>query len=304
MGSLDRPEENEIVVDRGTGGELPFYCVSALKLSILSFATFGLYELFWFYKNWALVKARSGRDISPFWRAFFSPLYCYSLATAVNSAAVSVNVVPRITPAPIAGIYAGLALLWRLPDPYWLVCMFTFVPLIPIARQIRTVHETIRPGFESAVGWNGWSYLTLFTGGILACLAVIATLGPPTRVLRHSELPSSYQVTLEEAGVLEPEERIQLFYSAGIFSILEDGNLLTDSRVISYATTDGELYIASSPYAEILELDVAYSDSFLEDTVITISTMSGDEFSLLVSREDRRDKEFVSDLESRLPRRP
>ena len=297
-------EEIEISVDRASPGELPFYCVSPMKLSLLSVATFGLYELFWFYKNWVLIKAKSGRDISPFWRAFFSPLYCYPFATVVSSAAESANVAPRITPGPIAVVYAGLVLLQRLPDPYWLICLLSFVPLIPIARQIGAVHEAIRPGFRSAVGWSGWSYLTLAVGGPLACFAVLVSFGPPTRALRHSEVPSSYQVVLIEAGVLKPDERIQFFYSAGLFSILEDGNLLSETRVISYETVDGDLYVASSPYREIQEFDVAYSDSFLDDTVIRISTVSGDEFYLIVSTEDGRDKEFAAELERRLPRRP
>jgi hypothetical protein len=304
MGSFDRPEEIEFAVDRGATGELPFYCVSAMKLSILSVATFGLYELFWFYKNWSLVKARSGRDISPFWRAFFSPFYCYPFVTTVNSAAESVHVAPRLSPGLIAVTYAGLIFLQRLPDPYWLICFFSFVPLIPIAQQIRTVHEAIHPGFESAVGWNRWSYLTLVVGGTFAGLGVLSTLAVPTRALRQSEIPSSYEASLVEAGVLEPGEQIGFFYSAGLFSILEDGNLITDRRVISYETVDGELYAASSPYPEIRDFDVVYSDSFFEDTVITISTRTGDEFLLVVSNEDGRDKEFVADLEDRLSRGP
>ena len=307
MGPTERPEEIETAVDHRTADELPFYCVSAIKLSVLSLTTLGLYELFWFYKNWKLVRASSGRDISPFWRALFSPLFCYSFGRTVNSAAESVNVARRISPALIAAIYAGLLALERLPDPYWLICLFTFVPLLSIARQIRRVHEAIRPGFESAVGWGGWSVATLGVGGPLTALLVIATFviesGPPTRALRQSEIPSSYEVTLVEAGVLEPNERIQFFYSAGVFSILEFGTLLTENRVVSYETVNGELYIASSTYPEIQDLDVEYSDSFV---VLTISTLSGEEIILIVSAEDGRDKEFVSELQSRLraARRP
>jgi len=77
-------EKVGVSLDRDTGGALPFYCVSTMKFSILSLATFGLYELFWFYKNWAIVRARSDRDISPFGRALFSPFFCYSFASAVS----------------------------------------------------------------------------------------------------------------------------------------------------------------------------------------------------------------------------
>ena len=203
MGRTNKSEEIEIPVNRGTGAELPFYCVSAMKLSILSLVTFGLYEPFWFYKNWVLVRAKSGRNISPFWRACFSPFFCYSFASVVNSSAESVNIVQRIRPGPIAAIYAGLLLLQRLPDPYWLICLFSFLPLIPVARQIRTVHEAIRPGFESATGWGAWSYVTLAVGGILTGLALIDTFAPTTS---WEMANAAGQEAYEQAHYAEAEE--------------------------------------------------------------------------------------------------
>jgi hypothetical protein len=298
-----KAEDIEIAVDRGSIDDLPFYCVSPVKFSILSFATLGLYVLFWFYKNWVLIKARTGSSISPFWRAWFSPIFCYPFAVAVKSAAESVNLAQRTSPGTIAAIYVGLIILQRLPDPYSLIYLLSFVPLLPIVWRIREIHEAIRPGFDSAIGWNRWSFATLAVGAGIFGLVVAIVLGPSTRALRHSEIPSSYKTSLVEVGVLEPNEQIEFFYSAGLFSILEDGNLLTDKRVVTYETVEEELYVASSVYSEIRELDVEYSEDIFSDTAITVSTMSGDDFLLFVSAEDARDKEFVADLERRIPHR-
>src|SRR5258708_1698326 len=49
-------------------GEPLFFSVSLLKLLVMSTVTLGLYDLYWFYKNWTFVKERTARDISPFWR--------------------------------------------------------------------------------------------------------------------------------------------------------------------------------------------------------------------------------------------
>jgi hypothetical protein len=299
--SFDRPEAIEIELNRVSEDELPFYCVSPAKLAILSLASLGLYELFWFYKNWKMVEARSDQNISPFWRALFSPIFCYYFATTTNSAAESLNITQRIRPGIIATAYIGLILLQRLPDPYWLICFLSFVPLIPITRQIHTIHTTIRPGFESTVGWGRWSFATVAVCGPIAALAALATFGPPTKALRASEIPAAYQRTLVSAGVLEPGEPIQFFYSGGLFSILEDGNLLTKDRIITYETFEGEFYVSSSPYAQIRDLDIEYSKSFLDDTVLTITTVDDKQFILIVSPEDGRDKEFVADLRRRAP---
>jgi hypothetical protein len=51
--------------------------VSLMKLTVMSIVTLGLYELYWFYKNWTLIKERGKLEIAPFWRAFFAYFFCY-----------------------------------------------------------------------------------------------------------------------------------------------------------------------------------------------------------------------------------
>ncbi len=51
-----------------------FFPVSITKLIILSICTIGIYEVYWFYKNWEIIKQREYSKISPFWRAIFSAI--------------------------------------------------------------------------------------------------------------------------------------------------------------------------------------------------------------------------------------
>ena len=46
-----------------------FFATSQAKLAIMSIATLGIYDIWWFYKNWLAVRARTGRKIRPGWRA-------------------------------------------------------------------------------------------------------------------------------------------------------------------------------------------------------------------------------------------
>lgn len=55
-----------------------FFPASLLKLGVLSVYTVGLYEIYWFYKNWQLIRARERSNDSPFLRAFFALFFCYS----------------------------------------------------------------------------------------------------------------------------------------------------------------------------------------------------------------------------------
>ncbi|MGH7577402.1 MAG: hypothetical protein ACREM1_20010 [Longimicrobiales bacterium] len=62
----------------------PFFPVSTGKFVAMSACTVGLYDLYWFYKNWQRVRDRSGESLSPFWRAFFAPLWSFSLFRRVH----------------------------------------------------------------------------------------------------------------------------------------------------------------------------------------------------------------------------
>ena len=62
--------------------------------------------------------------------------------------------------------------------------------------------------------------------------------------------------------------------------------------------------MASAAYTEVLEVEVEYSESVLDDTLVTVVTEEGEEFILIVSPEDGRDREFVSELERRIPEDP
>ena len=70
-------------------GQPIFFPVSSLKLVVMCIVTFGIYEVYWFYKNWKLIKQRTASDIMPFWRAFFAVLFCYSCFKRIEEAATS-----------------------------------------------------------------------------------------------------------------------------------------------------------------------------------------------------------------------
>jgi hypothetical protein len=40
------------------------FTASTFKLVLMSLCTFGLYEVYWFYKNWVCIKKRTGENLS------------------------------------------------------------------------------------------------------------------------------------------------------------------------------------------------------------------------------------------------
>ena len=87
----DVPESHAL-----SGDEPPFFSTSVLKLVFLSLFSFGIYELYWFYRQWKYVKEREGIDIQPFWRAFFGFFFCHAFFRRCAA-----TIIPRSSGAPL-----------------------------------------------------------------------------------------------------------------------------------------------------------------------------------------------------------
>lgn len=149
-----------------------------------------------------------------------------------------------------------------------------------------------------------WAYWLLIPGAsvivILLSLTVAAMFMLPMTVIGGDEIKPSHTALLRERGVLLDNEQVVLFYSAAPFSILSDGNMLTDHRVVSYVTIDDELLVQNAAYEEIVGFTVISQGGFWEDTIIGIETASDEHFILFASPDEGGDKRFLSDLESRV----
>ena len=142
------------------------------------------------------------------------------------------------------------------------------------------------------------AYITLLPILLFACLSAFCMI-PSGEVVAGSRLPERQLEFLRNYYLLAPGETIDYFYSAGMFSFEQDGNYFTNYRVVSYwKEPDGSIYAAHARYADIEDIKVVYSKSFLEDTVVTIVT-ADEEFELWVSRTWRKDTRFVYELRQR-----
>jgi hypothetical protein len=159
-------------------GQPAFFAVSPLKLVVMSTVTFGIYELFWFYKNWKLVKQRTERDIMPFWRAFFGVLFCYSFFCEVQDESSSRGISFPSHPALLAACWIFLAVMWRLPDPYWLICLLSPLVLVPVQNTINRVNAVVAPNHDRNSRFSGWNIASVVIGVILFACSIIYTFLP------------------------------------------------------------------------------------------------------------------------------
>jgi hypothetical protein len=278
--------------------EAAFHHVSTVKFIIYSICSLGLYELVWFYKNWQYVRDRDGSTIMPFWRAIFSIIWCYPLAKEIADSHPRAN-------AGLAGLAAvgfiGLTLTWKLPDPWSLLSLIAFIPLLYLVTLINQINRErgVRGPFYARVRVH--HVLVCFIGTLLLGLALLGTFvsTPSTEVVKGDALPEEQIAWLRSSGVVDADEVIEFFYSTGVVSIKGQGGLVTNKRVISYDTEEDseKLVIESAFYKDIKDIDVEYSESALDDTEVYISTGEDDEgFSLFLSAESKGDRRAVERL--------
>ncbi|NVJ48970.1 MAG: hypothetical protein HWE13_12885 [Gammaproteobacteria bacterium] len=141
--------------------------------------------------------------------------------------------------------------------------------------------------------------------GLLVLLGITIETGaklgylPSTETLQRSDIPDRYKEILVEANIIDEKDIVYGFYSFGLLSIMEDGNLYTDKAVISYETLEDELFVYSARFEEIDELIFEPSDDFWVNSEIYVITKAGDEFLLVLDNFDDKDVEFYQGLEKR-----
>jgi hypothetical protein len=158
------------IVEQSDDARPLFFPVSTTKLVVLSVLSFGLYELFWFYKNWCLVRERERSNIQPFWRAFFGYFFCYSLFDKVQDEGYRLNDLPSLHAGLLAAGWIICNLLWKLPDPYWLVCFAAVLFIVPVQRLATRINISVAPNHDRNTKFTPWNWAIVAVGGIILAL--------------------------------------------------------------------------------------------------------------------------------------
>jgi hypothetical protein len=260
------------------------------KFCVLSLATFGLYDIVWFYRNWRYVRDSEGSRVWPVARAFFGPLFYYGLLKRLS--------VPG--PVGLAAAYLLLTALWRLPDPYWLFASLSFVALLPALSAINALNGGAAPEIPS-YGWRKRSVAVACVGSVIFAFAGIGMFGPSTAVVPGADVRTGDLAYLRDSGLLEDNEELLYFYSPGFLSIEGVGVLATDWGVTSYWTDpiSEELGAAFLAYGDIEQIETNAGADVWGNTVVRVTGRDGSWFVFVLSSEGGGDAAFVEEIERR-----
>lgn len=93
-----------------------YYVVSPAKFSILHLSTFGLYQVYWFYKNWQKYKIYNNTDIWPIPRGLFNIFFAHRLFENVQKTLNNDGKKFDWAPAGLATFYVLLAVTSNIFD--------------------------------------------------------------------------------------------------------------------------------------------------------------------------------------------
>jgi hypothetical protein len=154
-------------------GGTAYFLVSLPKLGVMCVATFNIYQIYWFYKNWKNAQRLASANVNAPIRAFFYGLTSYWLFRLMREHATSVDPALSLPAGPLALAVLALALAANLPDPYWLVTLLGFLPLVPVQAAVNRVNRRLAPDADPNARFNGWNIAGVILGGLLVALAVL-----------------------------------------------------------------------------------------------------------------------------------
>ena len=159
----------------------PFFAVTTFKYVLMFVCTFSFYQIYWFYKNWQLIKERegfAGLRISPVPRAIFAVFFCYQCFARVRDYEHPALKPGRLAAGPLAAGWIILSLLWRLPDPWWWLNTLTFLFVLPVQWRVNQINAAVAPDHDrnGRLSWLNW--VAVGIGSLFILLAIIGTFMP------------------------------------------------------------------------------------------------------------------------------
>ena len=141
---------------------IKYFTASTFKLIFMSIVTFGLYNIYWFYKNWLVIKKFENTKIMPFWRALFSSIFAYFMFKRIQKSAKNSGSDLSIFPVITALAYFAVEALGHLPEPYWFLYLFSVLLLIPAnAAATKVNQQACSESYqnEKIKSGTGWQFL-------------------------------------------------------------------------------------------------------------------------------------------------
>jgi hypothetical protein len=159
--------------------EPPFFAVSMAKLILMLVCTFGLYQVYWFYKNWQRIAERERVSVWPLARAILAVFFCYPCFARMRDHESAGELGSQLYALPLAIGFIATSLTWRLPDPWGWISLSTSLFLLPAQRYVNKLNAVATPSHDRNSRLSGWNWAAVVFGGGFILLVITALFLDP-----------------------------------------------------------------------------------------------------------------------------
>lgn len=158
----------------------PYFSVGSAKLIVMTVGTFGLYPIFWFNRNWNAEQENTNELFHPTLRALFSVIFFYSFAQRSKDRAEAIGVRARFSPALLAVAFFVMVLSGRFPDPWWLIALFSALPMLPVQKALERINAANGTGMGREARFSRVNIVWLVLAALFMLLALVGVfIGEP-----------------------------------------------------------------------------------------------------------------------------
>jgi len=156
-----------------------YFPVSVPKLLVMSIASFGLYQVYWYYRNWQRYRARSSRRFSVLLRTFLAPLFSFRLFERMHHDLRESGLPGLPEPGVLALAYLCLNALLGLPEPWWLLAYLNVVPLMMAQAGVNRLHAAVAPAAPRNDSYSGANVALILVGVFLFVMLLLGLFFMP-----------------------------------------------------------------------------------------------------------------------------
>ena len=169
--------------------ETTFYNTSIKKLVILSICSLGIYEVYWFYKNWKAVRESTGEKLSPLARGIFAIFFCHNLFQRIITNAKKSGFSKVTSAGALATVYVVLVIIANamgrvnsgiigLDLSLWLLSYLTIIPIAIAQDAVNFRRQAVDPEVTIDGRFSWKAVLLIIFGGAIFLMSILGAFIP------------------------------------------------------------------------------------------------------------------------------
>lgn len=150
------------------------------QLVILTFLTFGLYRIYWFYRNWKHLKDHHQLyNVRPILKAIglfvpvLSLILVYEQLKDISDFSKAAGVEESFSPGVVLALIMIFNIFRILPAPYWGLSFLSVLPLVVVQRVLNAYWAKEQSDLPVRSKFSIGEIITMVIGGILFLLGLL-----------------------------------------------------------------------------------------------------------------------------------